>query len=290
MRIPLTIAALTGAGVVLYGPLSAFAQGPAQCFDKGTLTFVDCPTPAPPPPAPVIPPEPVYNWTGFYGGLHVGLAYMDNEIDLGPTADLVSINGFTSGAIPTAIDNQDRGVMGGVQAGYNYQIDQIVLGGEVDFSFTDLSDSSSISTITFPVPRAPTTTTTTEQTDVNWLSTARARAGYALTPETLVYATGGLALADVDRFGGLTADSSPAVFSYEESETRIGWTVGGGIELGLTETLSIKGEYLYVDLGEEGFTAGPQNAAAVAAIPGGAYSSSDDLQLHLGRIGLNFRF
>ena len=159
-----------------------------------------------------------------------------------------------------------------------------MLGAEADFSVTDLEDSSSY----FFTRAAP--TTTIETTEINWLSTVRARGGYTILPELLVYATGGLAIADVDRTGSVSAPALAQSWSYSSSDVRLGWTLGGGLEVALSESVSLKGEYLYVDLGSEKNTAGPDTPAAIGVAPSGAFNDSDDLSAHLARVGLSVHF
>lgn len=64
--------------------------------------------------------------------------------------------------------------------------------------------------------------------DLKYLGTVRGRLGYATGP-FLPYITGGLAVMN------------------DDGSARAGWTVGAGIEYGLMQNISIKGEYLYVD-------------------------------------------
>src|SRR5262249_57552319 len=72
-----------------------------------------------------------------------------------------------------------------------------------------------------------------------WLATVRGRRGYALD-RFLAYFTGGLAVGDINaNRPGLPGGSI----------SNAGWTVGAGLEVGLVSNVSLKAEYLYVDLG-----------------------------------------
>ena len=71
------------------------------------------------------------------------------------------------------------------------------------------------------------------QTGNHWLSTGRARVGYAFN-RVLLYATGGLAV------GAIEIDLASA-------DTVTGGTAGGGIEVAFTDHLTAKAEYLYVN-------------------------------------------
>ncbi|WP_292344948.1 outer membrane beta-barrel protein [Mesorhizobium sp.] len=70
---------------------------------------------------------------------------------------------------------------------------------------------------------------------------------------------------------------------FGDSTTNFGWTVGTGLEVGLSETLSLKAEYLFADLGKEDFGV----ANSVAVIP---LNAAFDAKIHIVRIGLNYRF
>jgi outer membrane immunogenic protein len=115
------------------------------------------------------------------------------------------------------------GIMGGIQGGYNWQIGQFVFGGETDIQFSDADDRFAAWKFSNP-----------------WFGTLRGRAGYAMN-NVLLYATFGLA------YGGGTVEIGGA----KESNTHVGWTAGGGMEVGLTQNLSAKAEYLFVDLSDQ---------------------------------------
>lgn len=189
-------------------------------------------------PAPVF-----YDWTGVYGGLHAGYFWGDIGNDFGS----LDLDGF----------------MAGGQIGANWQFDQFVFGVEADLSWVDGDE-------TFTDPGVGTLSA-----ELNWLGTIRGRAGIAID-RFLVYGTGGVAFGGVDMslvgvgpFAGIVAD---------DDQTMVGWTVGAGVEAAMTENLSVKLEYLYVDLGDEDFF----NIAA----PVGSF----DVDGHIVRAGLNYRF
>lgn len=116
------------------------------------------------------------------------------------------------------------GFAGGFQGGYNVQMGQFVVGAETDFQFSAADDTFAAWKFSNP-----------------WFGTLRARAGYAMN-NVLLYATLGMAYGrgKVEPGGGLS-----------ESNTHVGWTAGGGIEVGLTPNWSAKAEYLYVDLSDQ---------------------------------------
>jgi outer membrane immunogenic protein len=139
------------------------------------------------------------------------------------------------------------GFAGGAQGGFNWQSGSIVLGGETDLQLSAASDNSGPFKFSNP-----------------WFGTLRGRAGYALN-NILFYATGGFA------YGEGTVDLGP----LSESHTALGWTAGGGLEVGLTRRWSVKAEYLHVDLGAENY--------ALTGV-------SHEITANVLRFGGNFRF
>ncbi len=184
------------------------------------------------PPAPQLPPleaEPA--WTGFYAGLNVGGAF-------GSSRNAFSIAGF---GLPT-FNTSLAGVVGGGEAGYNWQTGSWVLGLEASFDGSGLSGSRTAPCI--PPLCAALAASYTQK--LPWFGTLRPRIGYALG-NWLLYATGGGALGQVDT--NATAAVGSFVATNNHSQTRGGWTLGGGVEVELMAGWSAKIEYLYVDLG-----------------------------------------
>jgi outer membrane immunogenic protein len=184
------------------------------------------------PPAPQLPPleaQPV--WTGFYAGLNVGGAF-------GSSRNAFNIAGFGLPSFNTPL----QGVVGGGEAGYNWQTGPWVLGLEANFEGSGLSGSR---TAPCPPPLCGALAPSYAQ-KLPWLGTLRPRIGYALG-NWLFYATGGGALGQVDT--NATAAVGSFVATDNRSQTRGGWTIGGGVEVGFAPSWSAKIEYLYVDLG-----------------------------------------
>ncbi|WP_428030721.1 outer membrane protein [Ancylobacter sp.] len=138
------------------------------------------------------------------------------------------------------------GFLGGLQAGYNWQgAGPLVLGVETDIQYADVS--SSVFTL-------------------DYFGTVRARLGYAFD-QVMVYGTGGFA------YGGGTYER----FGLSNDRNHFGWTIGGGAEYAIDRNWSVKGEYMYVDLGEETYStiSGPRDVSTTANIL---------------RAGVNYRF
>ena len=105
----------------------------------------------------------------------------------------------------------------------------------------------------------------------------------------MIYATGGVA------YGGGTSnfsafDSTTGSFwTGSPSSTRVGWTIGGGVEYAITNNITIKGEYLYADLGSSSFNS-IGNAASAIAFPGVVVSGKLDYNASIFRAGVNYKF
>jgi len=188
-----------------------------------------------------------YNWQGLYLGVNAGYGWGNDNS--------TSFNGIGGG---TGSLNPD-GWFGGGQIGYNAQFNSLVLGLEADIQGADFSDSTVLSGGFSGVT-----------SDMDWFSTLRGRVGFASGP-ALFYLTGGWAFADVD----YTVVAPAATIS--SSEFKSGYTLGGGVEWAFSPNWSLKGEYLYVDLGKESFST-----------PAGTFTTDTDL--HTARVGLNYRF
>ena len=184
------------------------------------------------PPAPQLPPlEAQPTWTGFYAGLNVGGAF-------GSSRNAFTIAGFGLPTFSTPL----QGVVGGGEAGYNWQTGPWVLGLEANFEGTGLRGSRTAPCL----PSLCGAFGASYAQSLPWLGTLRPRVGYALG-NWLLYATGGGALGQVDT--NATAAVGSFVATDNRSQTRGGWTLGGGVEVELMAGWSAKIEYLYVDLG-----------------------------------------
>ena len=78
-------------------------------------------------------------------------------------------------------------------------------------------------------------------------------------------------------------------FTGNPSSTRVGWTIGGGVEYAVTNNITIKGEYLYADLGSSHFNS-IGNAASAIAFPGVSVAGKIDYNASIFRAGVNYKF
>lgn len=171
--------------------------------------------------ADIVPEPAMTDWSGFYvgGTLGYGWANMSGCYDC-----------LDDSSALEAEELDLEGIVGGLHAGYNWQMDSIVFGLEGDVTFTDLSDSAN----------APDPTEDERQSaDVDLLASVRARLGIAFD-DVLLYATGGIAVPDADWNAKGTGGDDGGV-DFDE----IGGVVGGGIEYALTETFRLRAEGLY---------------------------------------------
>jgi len=195
-----------------------------------------------------------YNWTGFYVGGHVGYNWGKADTSFNPLPDPTTFVNLA----PTTLKPDPKGFQGGIQGGYNWQRHYLIIGGEVDFTWTDVDGTARLS----PIPQnngtpfpGPGFLISSQKT--SWTNSYRFRGGVAID-RVLLYGTIGLVLgrvnymADSD-FRTTGTENYPANFA----KTRSGAIGGGGGEVGITKHLSVKAEYLYYDLRKAEATIGP---------------------------------
>jgi outer membrane immunogenic protein len=163
------------------------------------------------------------DWNGFYAGVNVGVGQTSttttetwNWLTNYPTGSLIGVGGgpLVATTSPTSFattftdqyHHDGRGIIGGLQAGYNWQIGRLVLGFEGDWSWTKQKDTASYGAqpiaAQFPplpnflfIPQTAQGWTSEERLD--WLATARGRVGWP-QGANLWYATGGIAWARIE--------------------------------------------------------------------------------------------
>lgn len=207
----------------------------------------------------------IYNWTGIYFGGHIGAGLLE---------DTVTYPGGTEG------DLGPYSVLYGGQVGAQYEFAPWVIGVEGMFTGTDLSGSE-IS----PTALTPTFNISERATSAaHWYATATGRVGYALN-DLLFYAKGGAAWMRAtytqDILTGNVVTSSQVI-----PDNRFGWTAGAGIEYGITENLSAKVEYDFLDFGSKNYTF---NNLTVFSVPNPVPVSISS-QTHMFTAGINYRF
>ena len=225
------------------------------------------------------------NWSGFYAGASGGYGWLD----LAGTEGFLETDGLVFGITPStfqrypASDSNDKfgGWFGGVQVGYQQQWGAWLAGIETDIQWSDIEEKGQ----SLGSEMGPTYNTSAE---LEYFGTLRLRSGWTVG-NVLFYATGGLAYGraagKVSVMPGTPA--SPGLggpYAGSDGKTMVGWTVGGGIEIALSEAISVKAEYLHLDLGDADFR------FDLAGADGSYIKQKQALDLDIVRIGLNVRF
>ncbi|MGJ4993079.1 outer membrane protein [Bradyrhizobium sp. HKCCYLS3077] len=234
------------------------------------------------------PPAAIYNWTGGYFGGNVGYGW--GRSNLGTTLDQTSswaAEGVAFQNTFVALSNNrlnPAGIVGGLQAGYNWQSGPGVFGIEADINGSDINKRLIVTG-----PNPPTTRTFNETIRTDWFMTLRGRAGVAVDT-TLFYVTGGLAVGNVKGSWDLTSGNGYAK-TASANVTKAGWTVGAGVEHAFAPNWTVKAEYLYTDLGNISY-ASTYSPGSTFAPPGFNYREnlSQDFSFHTVRVGVNYKF
>lgn len=163
----------------------------------------------PPAPAPIAE-LPVASWAGPYAGVNLGYGFSGRVKEPGNS---ISTDGF----------------LGGAFVGYNYQMDNLVLGAEGDIGYNGIKGDNAGT-----------------KAKAGLEGSLRARLGYAISPDILLYGTaGGAAQSLKVTEGGLS-----------DRNTMLGWTAGAGSDIKFTDNVFGRVEYRYTDYGKESFTTG----------------------------------
>lgn len=206
----------------------------------------------------------LYDWSGAYVGINGGYGASNS--------DITNVQ-FGSGTLYSYPEEDGSfkmsGGLVGAQLGYNYQAGNMVYGFDADFDFGNMKGSYA-----FPDPNQ-----INLDGELQSIGTVRARFGYAMD-NLLIFATGGLAYGSTK---AALSSVTPPVVTASGSKSYMGYTVGGGIEYGLTKNWTVKAEYLYVDLGKQSNTYTFTGDVAEAA-------ADTSLTSNIVRVGLNYKF
>lgn len=206
-------------------------------------------------------PQGLADWTGFYAGGFAGFGWSD--------ATATRLQGGTSFSAGHQTSGSADGTAFGLKAGYDLQYNAWVIGAEVDWTSVNASGSKD------DISPLGTSVTSTAHFEFQSIYSLTGKIGYTVTPDILVYAEAGAAWADVKY--GLTVPAATIVHD-ETTDTRSGYTVGGGVETRVDANWTLGFEYTYADFDEETYSF--------------ANSSSDydvETDIHLAKLGLNYR-
>lgn len=228
------------------------------------------------------------DWSGAYGGIQIGSARSNDRgiflLDPLPPGGALETAFSPTMALPDRgfSGDFDIGAVGGIHFGYDMQAGNVVFGGVLDLNRTDFGDVQE--------GRSRTPATYTIGRSMEFLATLRGRAGYLVTPSTLIYGTAGLAIGDVD-FSYAQPGSAATTVTSGGQDSRMGYALGLGAETMLTDRLSVGLEYLHVNMGGNDFnanlTGGPFSAAAAST---NATGSDEDFDFGTVQLRLSYRF
>jgi outer membrane immunogenic protein len=272
-----------------------------------------------------------YDWNGFYGGGNLGGAFGGSDFLSTLPSGVPFVEGQnypTAPASPGVVeayssnDADVRSFTGGIQTGYNVWNGTLLYGVEVDINLLDAQGSTTTSAIGLADPRfGRSLYTFRNEIDADYIFSARPRVGVTVG-DMLIYATGGVAVTTLKYEHSFTATGgffNGISESASASETKVGWTAGGGFELPIAPNMTLKTEYLFTDFGSVSssgnkisplggfgdvpaigdFACGADTGQAVAIFGAGAaglptprqcFDHKADLLLHSIRLGLNFKF
>lgn len=206
-------------------------------------------------PSPALPVM-TYSWTGFYVGADAGYS-------------IGSANHNVTGAAGASVTTDPSGFSLGGHAGYRYQMaNNVVLGAEGRiFANFDTRNRKRIGIFANDA-----------LVENKWGGDARLTLGYAVG-RFLPYIAGGLAFADVK--GCTTAGVGGACAANASySDTRVGWTIGGGLAYAFTNNLIARVDYAYSDFGAKNY--------ATTGLVGG--NTRSKFNTHAVRAGLSYKF
>jgi outer membrane immunogenic protein len=162
-----------------------------------------------------------FDWSGFYAGLNAGYAWNTSRWSaVAPT-------------VFTTFNTDGDGFVGGGFAGFNWQMNQFVLGLEGQLKYSGMRGSAVCAGIAGTVCR----------TSQDWIGDIDVRAGFA-ADRALIFATGGVAFTNY-KF----TNPTPAPTTTWGAGSRTGWTVGIGLDYAITNNWIAGLEYKYYDFG-----------------------------------------
>jgi len=205
-----------------------------------------------------------YDWSGFYIGLNGGGGSSRKCWDLVATPAL----GTLTPPSPEGCHNATGATAGG-QLGYRWQSGPVVFGLEAQGNWADFKGSNT--NLFLPATR--------DQSRIDAFGLFTGQIGYSWNT-VLVYAKGGAAVTD-DRYATFTIPGGVLIDRIRE--TRVGGTIGGGVEFSFAPDWSVAAEYDHLFMGT-------RNVNAVT--PAGVFSATDRVHqdVDLATVRVNYRW
>lgn len=224
------------------------------------------------------------SWTGAYLGVGAGYGAAKNDLGLADRFTSEPGSVFNAG-IPFG---HDGGILFAT-VGYDYQINpSFVIGAFGDADYAHLRQSNGLSLSLDEDAELHGST----KTEFKNMLMVGGRIGYLARPDTMLFVSGGYANVEAD-------DTNVAVgISVDGTDVGGGGTtlisgrhfnggfIGGGIETRLNDSLSLKAEYRYIDLGSETVKLLPNDLPEINEI----VSTKFDPDIQVGRLSINYRF
>ncbi|OJW61469.1 MAG: hypothetical protein BGO65_10695 [Afipia sp. 64-13] len=256
--------------------------------------------------------SPAYNWTGFYAGVNVGHGFGDQTAGFAGgdpyIQESTSGSGFPPGTqIPSGTANA-KGAIGGIQFGYNFQTaPQWVVGVEADFNGLDLKGTADSTFRLGMGLGASQIVGLVANEKADWFGTIRARIGWVPEEKLLVYGTGGLAYGQIRQsvvfnappnfsggsgtygVGFQCSATGLDCFVGSSSRTAVGYAAGAGLEYAISRNVTLRAEYLYVNLGKTS-TRASAVTPQIPYAPASFVANFGDFDFNVVRAGLNYRF
>ena len=222
---------------------------------------------------------PMDSWSGFYMGLQAGYNWGDADFDVYHEENNGRGRADGGDHFAKASLNLD-GMTAGFYAGYNWLLsDNWLVGVEGEWNYLDASDS------VHPKLRGgegdneweeePDLTVKLTQ---DWEASARLRVGKVMG-DYLPYLTGGVAWTSINAKVYNTGEGPNGVL-MDDDQILVGWTIGAGVEMAISENIHARIQYRYTDYGDETFH----------DMINEGFSEKVDYNSHMVTVGLSYRF
>lgn len=233
-------------------------------------------------------------WVGSFISGYVGGAWSNSNAstnvgEVTPTSHFASTNNINSVNQNGSPSLKANTFIGGVGLANNWMFQDLIYGLALDFGSLHLQKTNNAVNITYPSSPIRTYSLQTS-INSNWLFTARGRLGFAPINWPFIYATGGLALTQLNASNSFNDTSaSLGVGGSNNKTTKSGWTLGGGIQIPLASNWTLTSEYLYVNFGSVSVL-----SSINSNLDGESFSSPFQTAIkfsaNIFRIGLSYKF